>query len=336
MSLTIKDIAQMAGVGTGTVSRVINDRPGVSDITRAHISKIIEQQGYAVNDNAKNLKLTATNNIAVIVKGARNMFFAAILEELQNIISARGYFVLIHYMSEPENEVISALRLIREKKPLGIIFLGGNTENFERSFAEIKLPCVLCSGSTGNLTYKNLSNISIDDAACAEQAMNYLLKCGHRKIAILSGRREVSHSSRMRLDGCAKALALYGIDIAKIPISQSNYSMEGGYHAAKRILKTAADITALFAMADVMAIGAINALFEAGKSVPKDVSVMGIDGIEMSRFVTPSLTTMKQPDRLIAATSAGALIDMIERGSQAVHKFLPVELIAGQTVVKII
>lgn len=132
--MTIKDIAKEAGYSVGTVSRVLNNHPDVSDKARKKVMAVVKKNHFKLNNNAKHLKQQSNSGIAVIVKGNNNMLFATIVEKLQGLIKERGYVCLIYYIDEDENEVEQALQICRERQPMGILFLGSDLEYYLRSF----------------------------------------------------------------------------------------------------------------------------------------------------------------------------------------------------------
>ena len=203
--ITIVDIARESGYSVSTVSRVLNNRKDVSETTKRKIMEIVEAHNFVPNNNAKHLKQGATKNIIMIVKGTSNMLFASIIEEIQTILSETEYALRVYYMDEDENEVEEAVRLCRERKPLGALFLGGNPQNFEVEFKDVTVPCVLVTNRGDMLGFDNLSSIATDDEAAAEEAVNYLLSQGHRNIGIIGGDRHVSRTAKQRFMGCVRS-----------------------------------------------------------------------------------------------------------------------------------
>ena len=138
--MTIKDLAALSGYSLGTVSRVLNNQPHVSEKAREQIMAIVKEQGFELNTNARNLKQTHSNNILVIVRGTHNELFAALVERLQTVATGGEYQLVVDYIGELDNEVRRAMKRVREVKPQGILFLGGSSEDFIESFAEIHIP----------------------------------------------------------------------------------------------------------------------------------------------------------------------------------------------------
>ena len=174
--MTIKDIAKESGYAVGTVSRVLNNHPDVSEKARETILAVVEKHHFRLNNNAKHLKQQASKGIAVIVKGSQNMLFASIVERLQGLIEEKDFVSFIYYIGEEENEVEQAESVCLERHPKGIFFLGSNLEFFRERFARLDVPCVLVTNSAAKLSFPNLSSVSTDDAAAAEAAVEYLIR----------------------------------------------------------------------------------------------------------------------------------------------------------------
>ena len=158
--MTIKDLAALSGYSLGTVSRVLNNQPHVSEKTREQIMAIVKEQGFELNMNARNLKQTHSNNILVIVRGTHNELFAALVERLQTVATGGEYQLVVDYIGELDNEVRRAVKRVREVKPQGILFLGGSSEDFIESFAEIHIPAVLVTNSAAEFQFKKIFRAS--------------------------------------------------------------------------------------------------------------------------------------------------------------------------------
>lgn len=323
--MTIKDLSAQTGYSVGTVSRVLNNQPNVSEKARAAILKSADESGFQLNENAKQLKQQHGTAIFVIAKGHSNELFGSLVEALQSRFAQTSYPLVVDYIDENDNEVRRALQLCREKKPRGILFLGGNRQNFLDDFAKISTPCVLVTNDASTLPFPNLSSVSSDDALAAKMAIDHLVSLGHRQIVVVGGDRIQSDTTALRYDGCLEAFHRHGItfDESRDYVS-ARFSFEGGYRAAKALLKRGRNFTALFAMSDVMAIGAIRALRDAGKRVPEDVSVMGFDGLTIGEFTIPKLATICQAVDDLAEHSLQLLLRNIETAGKAQHEIIPV------------
>ncbi|MBQ2928496.1 MAG: LacI family DNA-binding transcriptional regulator [Oscillospiraceae bacterium] len=334
--MTIKDLAEKTGYAVGTVSRALNGHPNVSAKARKAILEAAAECGFELNLNAKQLKQSHSNVIQVIVKGTSNELFSELVETIQSLVSATRYQLAVDYLDEDANEVIRAVQLCREKKPLGLLFLGGNTPNFAADFQKIDIPSVVVTNAASTLPFENLSSVATDDAEAARCAINTLITLGHRHIAIIGGDRQHSDTSRLRYEGCLQAFREHGITFDP----EQNYrgvrfSCQDGYLATKALLTSGSQFTAIFAIADVMAIGAIRALWEAGKRVPEDVSVMGVDGLPLGNYLVPQLATISQSVRKMALRSVSILLNAMEAGSPSVHETVPFEVHCRESIRRI-
>ncbi len=333
--MTIKDIARLSGYAVGTVSRVLNGSPNVSEAARNAVEDVVRQYDFKLNNNAKHLRQQAHSGIGVIVKGTHNMLFAAIVEEMQRLVRELDVTLNLYYIDEYESEVEQAIRICAERRPLGIAFLGSNLEEFRRRFGEISVPCVLVTNSAAEIGFPNLSSVTTDDAAAAEMAVSHLIGLGHTKIGILSGKMSSSNAASTRYIGCLRAFAARGVPFQpERQLVSARFSLAGGYEAMQALLEKMPDMTAVFAMSDVMAVGAIRAIREKGLRIPEDISVVGYDGIEMGQFLSPRLTTISQQQQAIARRSLEILLSAIRENTAAVHEVTPFRLIAGESVCK--
>ena len=326
--MTIKDLAAKTGYAVGTVSRVLNNHPNVSEKARAAILAAVEESGFQLNLNAKQLKQTHATSILVIVKGTGNVLFFHMVEQIQSLLSGTRYPLHVEYMHGADNEVRRAINLTRERKALGVIFLGGNLENFRSDFASLGLPGVLVTNDGSSLEFPNLSSVFIDDRRAACQAVQYLISLGHKKICVVGGHRRYSDASLKRWEGALDALGEHGLTIdPEADYATSYFSPEGGSTGAEELLSRKREFTAIFAMSDLMAMGVIRTLRDHGLRVPEDVSVVGFDGIPLGEFFLPRLSSVEQPAVDMARRSVELLLDTIENDAPARHEAVPFTLL---------
>ena len=332
--MTIKDIARLSGYGIGTVSRVLNNHPDVSDKARSAVLKVIEETGYQPNSNARLLKMQSTSSILIIVKGTQNLLFADILEQMQNLLSENGEDLSISYLDEDANEVLHAITVSRERNPKAIVFLGGNLEFFESDFKEITAPCFLLTNTAKDLGYSNLSSISTDDFAAGKMVVDYLIKQGHKNIGIIGGNLSNTQISFNRVEGGRQAFLDHNLtfDVASNYIP-CRYSLEDGYNAAKELLTKNPSITALFSISDVIALGAMRAISDLGKRIPEDVSLVGYDGISLASYSLPRLTTICQDTGTMAKQCVNMILTSIHYPQPAVHTIVPFTLVERESVI---
>ena len=325
--MTIKDLAAQTGYSVGTVSRVLNHQPNVSEKARKAIMEAADACGFQLNTNAQQLKQVRSQNILVLVKGSSNQLFSSLVEAIQTRVAATPYHLVVDYMDEDSNEVLRAVQLCREKKPLGLLFLGGNRRNFLADFDRIDVPCVLVTNDGSGMPFPNLSSVFCDDDRAVKEAIQRLISLGHRRIAIIGGDRAKSDTTRRRYEGCLAAFEANGLDFDPQRDYESvRFSYADGYRAAEALLCRGRQYTAIFCMADVMAMGAIRALTDHGLGVPEDVSVVGVDGLPIGEFIVPRLATVSQSVEALAQRSVELLRQNIEGKSVPTHEIVPAQI----------
>lgn len=340
-SLTIIDIAKLCGVGVTTVSRAINNHPDISEETKAMIMKVVKENNYVPNNNARNLKRTASKTIAVLIKGMNNPFFTGMIDLFEKGIKEKKYSFIIHRVYEHQDEIDVANELIKEKKLKGIIFLGGYLSHSQDKLERLTVPYVLCTvGLSSEFDAYNYSYVSIDDFGESYKMVDYLCRLGHKRIALISASMEDRSIGQLRYQGYKQALEDHGISIdpkliRPMKAHLESYSMENGYVVTKEMLDENIDFTAIFAISDSMAVGASKALLEAGFSIPDDYSVAGFDGLDMAYYYHPSITTIKQPIDQIAGATIKILFDLINKKVTHSQLKFPAELIVRDSTGKV-
>ena len=176
-----------------------------------------------------------------------------------SFVMISGYSAEVHYLDEDADEVLVGEQLQRERKPLGFIFLGGNTCSFEARFSAIAVPSVLATTLADHLNFGNLSSVGIDDTAAGRRAARFLLSRGHRRIAVIGGNRAVSSISDQRYQGFLQGFADEGLSHDEALYQKANYNLGSGYRAMNKLLARDAGFTAVFCMSDIMAVGAMRA-----------------------------------------------------------------------------
>lgn len=322
--MTIKDLSAQTGYSVGTVSRVLNNQPNVSEKARTAILEAAARSGFQLNTNAKQLKQRHSNSVLVVVRGTSNELFSGMMEIIQARMAATSHQLIVDYVDERSNEVARGLQLCREKKPLGILFLGGNRAHFEACFGKIDVPCVLVTSDASGLQFSNLSSVSTDDTLAAKRAIEALVDMGHRRIAVIGGDRKESDIAKLRYQGCLEAFRERGIDFDEEQDYESvRFSFADGCRAAENLIARKREYTAIFAMSDVMAIGAIRALRDAGQEVPRDVAVMGFDGLAVGGYTVPTLSTICQGVEEMAGRSIEMLLENINESRPPRHETVP-------------
>ena len=331
--MTIKDIAKECGCGVGTVSRVLNNHPDVSGETRAKVMSVVDKYGFVLNKNASLLKSQDSRIIEILVKGTTSPLLNEMLSVVLNRMEGLSYNASVVVLDEYDNEALVANRVYYEHKPQAMIFLGGNPDKYSNDFEKIKIPCVLVSNEASAVSNTILSSVSTDNVAASQYAAEYLIKKGHKKIGVIGGDMESSEITRKRYEGFLNAMKKNGLDFdEKKAYAVSKYSFDGGLAAARQLVKRNPDLTAIFTMADSMAIGACRALMDMGLSVPDDISVIGFDGLPFADFYSPRITTIRQQVERLAADGLQILLNSLERNEPFRHELIPFEFIEGESV----
>lgn len=333
--MTIKDIAKNCGVSVSTVSRVLNSHPDVSEEVRQRVLDEVERCAYIPNDSARNLVRSSSDAIGVIVRGTENLFFSRLLQTIGDEITRNGYTPVPHFIASEADEVKAGAVLEREKKLRGLLFLGGRYDYIPTELAAIRVPFVCCSytNSFGRLNEANYSSVSIDDRLTACRAVGELISRGHRRIAAVIPARSDRSISELRYLGYLDALMENGIEADLALIEETgSFDMRESYEGVCRLLERTENFTALFMISDTMAMAGMKALEDSGKRVPQDVSVIAIDGLNVSKYISPTLSTMVQPADEMARESVQILLKMLEDPGYSRHIRLEAVLREGASV----
>ena len=316
--MTIKDIAKACGVGVSTVSRVLNNRPDVSPEVRARVLSVVETTGYIPNNSARDLGRSQTDTIGVVVRGMGNLFFSQVLDTIIQEIDRSGYTTALRFIDSDDDEVKAGAILEREKKLRGLIFLGGRVDYTQAELSLVNVPYVCCSftNSFGSLQEEDYSSVCIDDYRTAYRAVEKLIELGHRRIAALVPSFSDHSISELRYNGYRDALAAHGIGFDEALVMENGgcFTMPETYRGMRKLLESGAEFTAAFVLSDTTALAAIKALQDSGRRVPEDVSVIAIDGLEISAYSTPTLSTMVQPAEEMGRKSVELLLEVLRGG----------------------
>ena len=336
--ITIKDIARICGVGVSTVSRAINNHSDINPETKEAILEAIEKYGYVPNNSARNLKRTDGKSIAILVKGISNPFFFDMIGVIEEKAQKRGYSTVLRHVEFEENEVDVAIELIKEKRLNGIIFLGGMFTGSEEKLNNLSIPFVIdtAGNSPVNLDKSKYSSFTVDDEKEGYKVTDYLIKQGHKDIAIFCGELGNASVGQLRLNGYKRALEENHLPVREeliFPMKEGieYYTLANGYANMKELLDSKTKVSAVFAISDIIAIGAMRAIADHGLSIPKDISIVGFDGIEYGEYMVPSLTTLKQPVLDIAYESSDLLFDLIDEKAKNQHRIFEGELIVRES-----
>lgn len=333
--VTIKDIAREAGVGLTSVSRALNDQPGVSETTRKRILEVAERLDFSPNPHARGLKLKRNPRaVSALVKGPANPMFLLLTEHLEAAIRARGYtFETVRVMNQ-DDEFEVAERVVRVDKPAGVILLGGSVSVAPETVGALKAPFVLCTTAELEGVDPTLySAARIDEQQAVRLQIEALLERGHRRIAYIGMPLEERSSGAVRL-----AAFQYWMEYLGLPCGEDQllaaatdrsryYTFDYGYQLMSEILDRGTDVTAVCAASDTIALGAHKAILERGKKIPDDFAILGFDGIEQATWVVPELATIRQPLERLAGAAVDLLFQQINGYEVHRHIVFPGELV---------
>ena len=329
---TIKDIARKAGVSVTTVSRVLNHRPDVNRETREKVERVMADCRFVGNANARGLKQSDVDLVAIILRGRDNPFLNALAEALLQYTQGLKVSFLMEFIDEKADEFQTAVRLSHEKRVTAFIFVGSRIDERASVLNGMDNPMVFTTINAEHTMLPRAASVHIDDRAMGRQAMHELLSAGHTKIAIFGGIRQGDDGFALRYAGAMDALHDADVAFDDTRFVETRFSLKGAYETARSFFETRPDTTAVFAMSDTVALGVIRALKDMGKSVPEDVSVVGFDGIEMGKYSVPRLTTVEQPVDDIARESVKVLMDMLENGEEPRHMVIDAVFRKGESV----
>ena len=337
--VTMKDVAKAAGVTTAAVSYAISGKRPISDETRKRVEAAIKELGYTPNMAARTLSSAGRSSklIGVVVPqtegGGRlmfqNQFYAEILGSIELCARQAGYHVLISATDAND----SYLTLAAERNLDGIIVIGMYPDEFYQQMKRSRIPIVLIDSYCNDHYYHN---VRIDDAYGSYLATKYVLERGHRDIAFFCGRIKDNGVMKKRLAGYRDALGEYSVEFRDALVFEGDIDYKDGIESANRLMDTQVNATAVVAAADILAIGAAKAFYERGVRVPDGISLMGFDDLEISQYLTPGLTTVRQQISLKGEKAVELLIRSINEPELTKQELiLPVSLVERQSVKRI-
>jgi LacI family transcriptional regulator len=305
---TITDIARLACVSPATVSRVINQKSCVKRELRDRILALVEVTGYVPDSAARAMVLQRNFTIGIVLPEAINMFQRQLFSVIERFLEESGYRSLFFLVPcDPEGEA-RCLQRIRTERLDGIILMHEVSDPaFYDHLAKAAAPVVLC---TFDRKGHSFPSVHVDDDAAGQAATGHLIGLGHRAIGLITG----SHCTfgAARAAGYRSALETAGIPVAEDRIVLAPaYGLEEGHRAMHELLGRGRELTALFAVTDELAIGALRALSEAGLSVPGHLSIIGIDDLDISAYLAPGLTTVRQLIQEMGRKTAQVVSDLI-------------------------
>lgn len=336
---TIKDVAALSGVAVSTVSRTINGHPDVSAETRAKVMDAVRELHYVPNISARDLVQTQAKHLGLVIRGAENTFYAPTVRTIGQRIDRAGYTMVIDQIEFGSDEVAAAAALAQSKRLRGVILLGGRFDYNPEDIASIGVPVICCTHANqfGSLDESCYSSVAIDDEATAFQATNKLIELGHKHIAVLLSATDDHSISELRYRGYCRALREAGLTVDEnLVVCALDFSLEAAYSGTRTLIQNHPEVTALFAVADSLGIAALKGLHDEGLIVPRDFSLIAIDGIELSYFAIPTLTTLVQPQIELGELAVDTLLSMLNKEDSTRHIRVETHLRKGGTIAPVV
>lgn len=336
---TLEEVAARAGVGRGTVSRVINGSPRVSDATRAAVEAAVAELGYVPNTAARALAANRTDAIALVVPESETRFFAEpyFSDMLRGVGAALSdtqmQLLLIFAGSDRERQRLA--QYLAAHRVDGVLLVSVHADDpLPDLLAQLEIPAVI---SGPRSAAESLPSVDSDNYGGARSAVQHLLDRGRRRIAHITGRLDV-YGAHRRVDGYRDALRDAGHPEDEALIERGDFTEEGGRRAMAALLERRPDLDAVFAASDVTAAGARQALRETGRRIPQDVALVGYDDSVIARHMDPPLTSVRQPIDDMGRRMIGLLLaeiadrrPVVARGPERQQVVLPTELVVRRS-----
>ncbi|OAM90843.1 LacI family transcriptional regulator [Termitidicoccus mucosus] len=337
---SLKQIAAKLGVSMTTVSRVLSGQAGkyrISEETATTILDYARKENFTPNPIAKGLRLRRTNTIGLVIADVINPFFAGIASEIANATRNLGYSLILSDSKGDLTLEKQAVELLWQRQVDGMIVCPAS-ESFEHlaRYAKERRPLVLVDQVSPEI---GLPYVTSDNFAAGKMATAHLLEYGHKRIACLQG-RPTTITSRLRVQGYAAALAGRGIAFDPAIVVGDSFDEQGGYLDTKLLLQSGRDVTAILALSDPLALGALRALAEEKRRVPEDVSIIAFDDQPFLAHLSPPLTTVAQSARAMGGAAVKILFERMRVADAAgdannAGLLLPVSLITRKSVHKL-
>ncbi len=311
---TIREVSKAAGVSKTTVTRVLREPDKVTAETRERVQKVIAELNYRPNMLSQTFRKQSTETIVVIVPNIANPLFAKIVSGIEKQAQLRGYKLLLGDTQNSKEREEEYLRLVENQLADGVLLLSGY-ESGDYLIANPHIKAVSIAG----VGSKEIPSVGIDNKSAAEAAVTHLFTQGHKNIGLVTG-PEANENTISRLDGYLASLQAHNIDFNPNLVFGGDFRFETGKKAADYFVGLGAEApTAVFSMNDEMAIGLIKGYYDLGLKIPEDVSVMGFDGLDVGRYMAPSLTTISQPAAEMGQQGFDFLLDLIQGNENSQH-----------------
>ncbi len=313
MSATINDIAGKAGVSLTTVSRVLNDSGYVKKETKIRVLKAIEELNYTPSAIARSLSKSKTNTIGVLIPEINNQFYGEVIKGISQVADECGLNIILCNTDENIQKELKALKLLKEQRIRGIIIAPTSVEDdqngeYLKTIEQLGIPVVLLDG---HVKHSDFSGVFVDNIKGAFDGTEALIKAGHKKIAIITGRMN-SDGAQNRLIGYKKALAANNIDIDDKYILFGDYGQESAYRCTKEIIEMEDRPTAIFISSNKMTVGCVKAIRNHKLRIPEDIAIVGFDKVDILNSLGMNISFIDGPTTELGIASMKILVENLK------------------------
>jgi LacI family transcriptional regulator len=333
MTVTIRDVAKAAGVSITTVSRALNGYADVNLDTKRKVLEVAERLNYHPSQVARSLVMRRTRTIGLLISDFNRepggqYFMFDVLAGIHERLSAVGYDLMLVSTTTAEQRLVSYLDLCTERRFEGVIVMGIRLDDpYVHEVVEAPLPSVVIDLP---LISKHCAYVMTDNVNGARFAVRHLMERGHRKIGFVNGHQQAAVSQERRR-GYEEACRVHGIPFAEDWIYDADFTLQGGMRGLQELKARHKDMTAIFFASDLMAIGALQYCRTQGIQVPQDLAIIGFDNIDLTQFVTPTMSTIGQPRYEMGTTAVELLLGMLDENRLPEGRMLSPELIVRET-----
>ncbi|MFZ4452611.1 LacI family DNA-binding transcriptional regulator [Salibacterium aidingense] len=333
MNLTIKDIAKMADVSPGTVSKIINNYDNVGEKTRRKVLDVIQETGYQPTFSAKSLATKKSNLIGLIYAGKINVdfthpFFNEVVSSFKKAVGTMGYDIVMFSNENFKQDNGSYIARCRHFQLDGCLIIAG--DDIEEAVYDLVQSDIPCVGVDFELEGPRSSYVITDNKKLSARVVEHLYVNSHRNIAYIGGPPDTA-VAKIRERGFRQAMEQFSLSVRNEWMEYGDYFEESGYAAMHQILSASEKPEAVFAASDLMAFGAMKAMRDHGLQAPDDICMIGCDDIEACRYSTPQLTTIRQDKERLGKLAAHMLHDLIHGKQEMPPVFIDPELVIRES-----
>ena len=328
--MNIYDIAKEAGVAASTVSRVINNKPGIKAETRERINRLLKKYDYSPNETARGLANRSSRTIGILIPDIRELNHTTCAFTIQSELSAGGYFTVIINTGENEDDLPGHLRLLRQRQVDGLVMIGSfyQRPKVEAQLVEF-LPSIPIVMANGSLDLPNVHNVIMDEVSGVANMVDLLWRKGRRNFAFVTTEKRIAASDR-KLEGFRRGLAAHGIR-DDLRIHRCENSPQGGYEVTREIVRLHPEVDAIMFSWDLEATGALRALVDMGVKVPDRIAVTGLDNSLYCELCYPKLSSVDVKPRDMCIAAARTILELLSGAESIRNLVIPPALVERES-----